>query len=159
MVPLLIRLFVVFFHPFFVSVTEINHNQQEESLEISIRVFTDDLENTLRMFAPGKKVDLMNPPANGAMDSLVKSYMLNKIKLEVNGAGKTMQYVGFERVEESIWAYFEIPGVPRLKKLKIKDPILYEYKPEQINMIHVISGGNRQSRKLDNPVADWEFNF
>jgi hypothetical protein len=70
-----------------------------------------------------------------------------------------MQYVGFERVEESIWSYFEVAGVEDLKKLKIKDPILYEYKKEQINMIHVISGDNRQSRKLDNPVADWEFNF
>jgi hypothetical protein len=159
MIPLLIHFFIGFFHPFFVSVTEINHNKQEKSLEISIRIFTDDFENTLRMYAPDKKVDLMNPPVSGAMDSLVKSYIQSKIRIEVNGAGKPMQYVGFERVEESIWAYFEVTGVPELKKLKIKDPILYEYKKEQINMVHVISGANRQSRKLDNPVADWEFNF
>jgi hypothetical protein len=159
MVPLLIQFFVGFFHPFFVSVTEINHNKPEQTLEISIRVFTDDFENTLRMYAPDKKVDLMNPPATGAMDSLVKSYIQSKIKVEVNGTGKLMQYVGFERVEESIWAYFEVAGVPDLKKLKIKDPILFEYKKEQINMVHVISGDKRQSRKLDNPVADWEFTF
>jgi hypothetical protein len=159
MFPLLIHLFVGLFHPFFVSVTEINHNKQDKSLEISIRVFTDDFENTLRMYAPDKKVDLMNPPANGAMDSLVKSYIQSKIRVEVNGSGKSMQYIGFERVEESIWAYFEITGIAELKKLKIKDPILYEYKKEQINMVHVITGDKRQSRKLDNPVADWEFNF
>ncbi len=159
MVPLLIQLFAGIFHPFFVSVTEINHNKQDQTLEMSIRIFTDDFENTLRMYAPGKKVDLMNPPAGGSMDSLVKSYLQTKITLEVNGAGKIMQYVGFERVEESVWVYFEITGVPELKKLKIKDPILFEYKKEQINMVHVISGSNRQSRKLDNPVADWEFTF
>jgi len=159
MVPLLFQLFVGFFHPFFVSVTEINHNKPEQTLEISIRVFTDDFENTLRMYAPDKKVDLMNPPASGAMDSLVKSYIQSKLKVEVNGTGKTMQYVGFERVEESIWAYFEVAGVQDLKRLKIKDPILFEYKKEQINMVHVISGDKRQSRKLDNPIADWEFTF
>jgi hypothetical protein len=159
MVTLLIQVIFGFFHPFFVSVTEINHNKKEKTLEISFRVFTDDFENTLRMYAPDKKIDLMNPPANGAMDSLVKSYMQNKVILEVNGGVRKMQYVGFERVEESIWSYFEVAGVEDLKKLKIKDPILYEYKKEQINMIHVISGDNRQSRKLDNPVADWEFNF
>lgn len=159
MVPLLIQLFVAFFHPFYVSVTEINHNRQDKSLEISIRIFTEDLENTLRLYKAGKKVDLVNPPAGGAMDSLIKSYLESKMKIEVNGLAKSMQYVGFERVEESIWTYFEIAGVPELKKLKISDPILYEYKKEQINMVHVISGEKRQSRKLDNPVSDWEFVF
>lgn len=156
---LLLPLFLLFYHPFFVSVTEVNHNVSQKSLEISIRVFTDDFENTLRLFAPGKKVDLMNPPTGGAMDTLVKQYINARMIMEVNGKKRVMQYVGFERVEESVWMFFEIDGVPELKQLKIHDPILYEYKKEQINMVHVITGANRQSRKLDNPEADWEFKF
>jgi hypothetical protein len=156
---IILRSILLLLHPFFVSVTEINHNAKEKTLEISVRVFTDDFENTLRMFAPNQKVDLMTPPAGGSMDSLVKKYIQQKINLEVNGQKRSMQYIGFERVEESIWAYFEITGVADLKQLKISNPILYEYKKEQINMIHVIKGENRQSRKLDNPVADWTFKF
>jgi hypothetical protein len=155
----MLKLFLPFIHPFFVSVTEINHNIPEQALEISVRIFTDDFENTLRMHADGHKVDLMNPPPGGSMDSLIKQYILEKMAIEVNGQKKQMHYIGFERVEESIWSYFEVTGVPEIKSLKIKNPILYEYKKEQINMVHVISGKNRLSRKLDNPVADWEFKF
>jgi hypothetical protein len=146
-------------HPFFVSVTEVNHNATDKTLEISIRIFTDDLENTLRMYAPGKKIDLINPPSGGGMDTLIKQYIQSKLRLEVNGQYRIPDYIGFERVEESVWAYFEITGVPRLSNLKMVNPLLYEYKKEQINMVHVVTPQGRQSRKLDNPKADWEFKF
>ena len=29
-------------HPFFISVTEINHNIKDKSLEVSCKIFTDD---------------------------------------------------------------------------------------------------------------------
>jgi hypothetical protein len=146
-------------HPFFVSVTEVQHNPATKSLEISFRIFTDDFENTLRMHFPGKKIDLIHPPNNGSMDSLVKTYILQKTKWQVNGQMKTPEFIGFEQIEESIWGYFEITGVPTLNELKIHNPILYEYKKEQINMVHIRNGNSRQSRKLDNPDADWTFTF
>jgi len=146
-------------HPFFVSVTEINHNAAEKTLEISVRTFTDDLENILRERYPNRKVDLINPAAGGAMDTLIKFYLLEKMSFNVNGSGKKPVYIGFERVDESVWSFFEIAGVSELKTLKIHNAVLYDYKPEQINMVHVVKGKERQSRKLDNPEADWEFRF
>lgn len=159
MLLLIFRLLLPLLHPFYVSVTEINHNASDQSLEISIRIFTDDFENTLRMHHPDMKVDLMNPPEGGAMDSLIKNYHIQRLKLEVNGSVGKLQYVGFERIGESIWSYFEVARVPLLQELKIHNPILYEYKKEQINMVHVNAGKKQQSRKLDNPKADWVFRF
>ena len=37
----------IIFHPFFVSVTEINHNAKNHSVEVSCRMFYDDLERAL----------------------------------------------------------------------------------------------------------------
>ncbi len=37
-----------FFHPFYVSVTEINHNAKEQTLEISCKMFAEDLEEILK---------------------------------------------------------------------------------------------------------------
>ena len=34
-------------HPFYVSVTEINHNAADKTLEISCKMFTEDLEEIL----------------------------------------------------------------------------------------------------------------
>ncbi|HSK12535.1 MAG TPA: DUF6702 family protein [Phnomibacter sp.] len=155
----LIHFFFTLLHPFFVSVTDVHHNAKTRSLEISIRIFTDDFENTLRMHHPGKKIDLMEPPAGSAMDSLIRNYLQEKMSFQINGRSLPMQYIGFEREGESIWTYFEINGITELKKLKIHNSVLYEYKKEQINMVHVTVGKDRQSRKLDNPMADWEFSF
>jgi hypothetical protein len=34
-------------HPFFVSVIDITHNPKERSIEMSVRIFNEDLEKTL----------------------------------------------------------------------------------------------------------------
>lgn len=147
-----------FLHPFFVSVTEIQYNKVERSLEISIRIFTDDFENTLRMANPGKKVDF-SLPETAAMDSLVSKYIRQKVQLVANDRAVPLQYVGFEKVAESVWCYFEVKTIDNLRKLHIHNGLLYEYKKEQINMHHVVNGSQRISRKLDNPTTDWEAVF
>jgi len=50
-------------HPFFVSVIDINHNEKEATIEISVRCFTNDLEKmiaaetktTIDLSAPSQK--------------------------------------------------------------------------------------------------------
>ena len=43
--------------------------------------------------------------------------------------------------------------------MEITDNILYEYKKEQISIIHTIVNGNRQSTKLINPEEKCSFEF
>ena len=38
------------YHPIFVSVTEIEHNAKDKTLEISCKIFTDDLEKIDRIY-------------------------------------------------------------------------------------------------------------
>ena len=46
-------------HPYYISMTEIEHDKTNNTLEISVRIFTDDLEKTIRKTYTGK-VDLLN---------------------------------------------------------------------------------------------------
>jgi hypothetical protein len=62
-----------------------------------------------------------------------------------------MRFIGFEQIEEGIYSYYQVDQVNSVKKMTITDNILYEYKPEQINLVHVTVNGNRQSNKLVNP--------
>ena len=43
-------------HPFYVSVIEIDHNAKDATAEISVRVFTDDLEKTLQKIVPQRLI-------------------------------------------------------------------------------------------------------
>lgn len=149
----------IWMHPFFVSVVEINHNAAEKTLETSVRIFTDDFENTLKMRFPGKKIDLYQLAANGATDSLMSIYISEKMAVLVNGKPVKLKYFGSERVDESTWCYLEATGVQAVQTLHISNKILYEYKKEQINMHHVLVGGQRKSYKLDNPETEADFKF
>ena len=46
-----------------------------------------------------------------------------------------------------------------LKKIAITDNIMYDYKKDQVSVIHVTVGGKRQSTKLTNPTDKVVFNF
>ena len=140
------------------SVTEIEHNVKEKSLEISCKIFTDDFEKTLRANYK-TKIDLLDDKLKSTMDKYVKDYLQKHLKIIVDGKPQILKYIGYEKNEEGINTYLEISNVINLKKMEVTDNILYDYKSSQISLIHVTVGGKRQSTKLTNPEASAVFNF
>ena len=159
-------LFVVLFlstsginHPIFMSVTEIEHNTKDKTLEISCKMFTNDLENQLKITTK-QKIDLLNASLKTKMNGIVEDYIQSHLKIAINdNLSSKMKFIGFEQNEDAIVSYFEIEGVTSVNKVKVENNLLYEYSEQQINLIHVIVKGNRKSYKLDNPDTKAEFVF
>jgi hypothetical protein len=145
-------------HPIFMSVTEIEHNAKTKSLEISCKIFTDDFEKALRATYK-TKVDLLDGLLRAEMDKLVSDYVKKHLIIAVDGKAYALKYVGYENIEEGIYGYFEIENIIAPKKITITDDILYEYKKEQLSLLHVTVGGKRQSTKLSNPEKAVEMKF
>ena len=150
--------FISTHHPIFVSVTEINHNAANKSLEISCKIFTDDLEQTLRQ-QNKIRVDLLNPASKQAMNVLVNNYIQKHLQLKVDDKAVVLEFVGFEQQEEGIISYFEVKNMATVKKLDITNTILYESRPQQMQIIHVMVNGERKSSHLDNPDEKASFLF
>lgn len=145
-------------HPIFVSVTEIEHNAKEKTLEISCKIFTDDFEKTLRQ-QYNTHVDLLNPKEKAAMEKLVSDYVLKHLAVKADGKPISLQYIGYEQQEEGIESYYQVNNIASVKKIEVTDNILYGYKKEQISIIHVIVNENRKSTKLVNPDEKASFEF
>lgn len=145
-------------HPIFVSVTEINHNAANKSLEISCKIFTDDLEQTLRQ-QNKIRIDLLNPASKQAMNVLVNNYIQKHLQLKVDDKAVVLEFVGFEQQEEGIISYFEVKNMATVKKLDVTNTILYESRPQQMQIIHVMVNGERKSSHLDNPDEKASFQF
>ncbi len=145
-------------HPIYVSVTEIEHNAKEKTLEISCKIFTDDLEKTLRQTYSGT-VDLLQPKDKVAMDKLISAYVKKHLSLIVDGKPVSLEYLGYEQQEEGIESYYQVNNITAVKKIDVTDNILYEYKKEQISLLHVTVNGNRKSFKLNNPEEKTSFLF
>lgn len=145
-------------HPFYVSVTEVMQNKKAGILEVSCRIFTDDFENTLRMHYKGT-IDLLNP-ANAELANLwVRDYISRHVQLSIDGKKAAMQYVGYEQREEAIQCYFQVNDANVRSTVAVRNNVLYEYKKEQINIVHVTVNGTRKSYQLVNPDDEVQFSF
>ena len=145
-------------HPFYVSVTEINHNPKTQAIEISCRMFYDDLEKELNT-VNHTHINIVKPVNKAQVNQLIAEYVKKHLAIKADGKPLSLSFVGYEIQEDAAWSYFEVKGISKVKDITVHDELLYRLRPEQINMIHTTVGGNRKSTKLDNPDADAVFSF
>jgi len=134
-------------HPIFVSVTEIEHNTKDKTLEVSCKIFTDDFEKTLRATYK-THVDLLDEKVKPAMDKLVNDYVQKHLKIAVDGKFVALKYLGFEKIDEGIYSYYQADNITIPKKIEVTDNVLLEYNEQQMNIVHIIVDGKRKSAKL-----------
>lgn len=146
------------YHPFFVSVTEVTQNTAARSLEVSCKFFADDFEETLQN-AYKTQLDITAEKERPAFDKLIPDYINRHLQLAANGRPVKLSYVGYEKEKESVYCYFEVIDQAAVKSLTVTNSLLHDFKPEQINIMHVTIGGKRQSSKLDYPAHRADFTF
>jgi hypothetical protein len=146
-------------HPFFISVTEIEHNAKEKTLEISCKIFTDDFEKILRQNNTSTPVDLITVKNKAAMDRIVNEYVQRHFTLKVDDRNAAMKFIGFQRQEEAVYSFFEVADIASVKKIAVTDNLLYDYKKEQVSIVHVTVGGNLKSTRMNNPDDKYVFEF
>jgi hypothetical protein len=145
-------------HPFYLSVTEIRHHASKKELEVSCRIFADDFEKTLKSQYK-TTFDIIHPTNRKQVDTLIKDYLSKHLIITINDKVAPLSYLGYKIEEDAAWCFLEVANIPTAQKVQIKNDILYEAHPNQINMIHVVVNDTRQSTKLDNPQSDALFKF
>ena len=145
-------------HPFYVSVSEINYNATDKTLEISCKVFTDDFETTLKN-ATKLPVDMYKPKDSAQLEGFISAYIQKHLQIKLDGKPVRIEYVGHELEEQSTWNYFQISNIAPPKKIEIFNDIFHESFDKQINIMHITVNGNRKSMKLDYPSTEAKFDF
>jgi Domain of unknown function (DUF6702) len=141
-VVLLLALFISsgwLLHKFYVSLTEIRYNPETERIEVSMRIFPDDLDLAL-MERTGIRTLLGTELESPQADSLLMIYIQQEFELHVNGEEIVLNYLGKEPESDAIWCYLESSKVPPPVTISIRNAILTEYFPDQVNIIQVYDG-------------------
>lgn len=134
-------------HKFYVSVTEIEHNETARSLQIISRVFTDDFEDVLKLrYDPAVRLgrDVESPGAKRH----IKKYLEQKLEIEINGTPGKLNYLGMEYDNDMILLYLEVPNIKQVKSIKVKNTVLMDMFEEQKNLVHVEVKGKVKSLVL-----------
>lgn len=156
---LLSALFVLFSaHDFYLSLTEINHNAETKSLEISVKLFTDDLSLALeRSGAPKMELGTENEPPEA--NEFIEVYLQKHLSLSVNGKSINYIYLGKEAELDATWCYLEIQNVRKVKTLQVKNTIFFDEFDSQTNMVNTFIDGRKKSGLARNGNATLKFDF
>jgi hypothetical protein len=121
-------------HTFHTSLMSMEYNSQEQLVEISLQVFSHDLENILTR-RNGRKVRIDKTPD---ATTLILAYLQDTVNLK-NGAGETksLSWVGMETKADRVWLYFETKMPEGLSGAQLRNRIFFDLLDNQINLVHL----------------------
>jgi len=147
-----------FFHPFYVSVTEINHNAKDKILEVSCKLFLEDTEKTLQKQL-NTPIELTAPKDLKKAQQQVSDYVKKHLQIKIDGKPVTLEFIGYEVEGASLWSYYQVNNVVSVHKIDITNNLLYEFDATQISIVHAQVGGNKKSTRVTNPESAISFEF
>ena len=135
-------------HKFYVSTTIIEQNTITNSLEITIKLFTDDLEQALEKSSESPMC-LGDEREYKEADRLIEEYLREKLELSFNDRPVYPNFIGKEVEYDLTFVYFELLSIPEFDVLTLRDEIFFELFEEQVNIIHLKLDGWEQTLMLD----------
>lgn len=130
-------------HEFHTSLAEVHYNPSGQALEVSLRVFTDDLESALSRDNGGKIIRVTEA---AAADPFIKSYLAKNFSLIDDGNRRhPVMLLGKEITSDVTWLYFEIRDVESLAGKRLQNAVLTELFDDQINMVNLITPAGKRS--------------
>lgn len=131
-------------HKFYVSVTQIEYIQKEKALQITTRIFIDDIEQLLRE-RYDENITLTIENESEHIDTYVKKYISEKLKVKVDGKSVSYNFLGREYEDDIMYCYFEAKKIKPFSKIQVTNTILYDMFPEQQNIVKVKAKGKHKS--------------
>lgn len=145
-------------HPFYLSITEIRINTEQKILQVSCRMFMDDLEYAISKLYD-IKADIIASVKNQSLHDVLFQYIRQHLSIQVGGIFLQPNMLGYEIEEEAVWCHLELAQIDVSNQVKITNTILYEFIPSQTNIIHCYMNDVRKSTKLVNPDSKAIFEF
>lgn len=134
-------------HKFYVSIYQINYAPEKKTLQITARLFIDDLNEALTQKF-GKKVFLGEKNESTSDVALMKEYLAQNFSIKVNGQSKPIAFLSHELENNVIICYFTVKEATKIKTIEIKNTALFEIFPDQQNIINANVLGKKQSLLL-----------
>lgn len=133
---------------FFSSMTKVDYVEGSKTLKFTTKLNTDHISNAIKI-----------RPETAGFEAEVKKYVNKSFDVYVNGQPKNLTFTGSQVNGESVWVYFETSGVSDLNSLKIRNAILLETYPKQLNVVNVAYKGQMKTLNFLRGRETGEVNF
>ena len=145
---------IVFAHQFFISTTDIQFKSEEKRAEITIQVFTHDI-NLLLENANYKTIDLGTKKENDDIDIFLVNYLSDNFVLQ----DYRWKYIGKKVGTEYTLFFLEIEDFSLSPKIAILNSLFMDLYNKQRNIVNFYNGEIIQSASMTNADPVFSFNF
>ena len=145
-------------HKYYISLCEIEHVKDQNSIQITLGLFIDDIELTLTKnhnlnFNLATENELEN------IEDYYKKYLNKHFEIEVNHKLKEYDFIGKEYDEDIVRFYLEITNINQIKSIAVKNTSLFQYFEDQQNIIKIYANNKHKTFYLNRKNNKGLLNF
>lgn len=133
------------FHKFYMGIFQINYVTEKKMLQITSRIFVDDLNKAIEK-KYNKKTFLGTNKETATDLDLLKKYLSESFVIKINGQNKPIIFLSKElEADDVLVCYSKITTIEKLKTIEIFNSVLIDWNPEQQNIMHISAFGIKKS--------------
>ena len=123
-------------HAIHISKTEINQDLSSHSLQVTMHIFIDDLEQSMQDAQLPKTYFASSKEIKNSEEVLTK-YLKERFKLTSKDKTLEWKWVGKEVSEDylALWCYLEISDVKPLEEVTVQNDVLLDLYDDQTNIV------------------------
>lgn len=141
------------FHAIYISVVEVSYLQESEEVAITIKVFTDDLEDAIRNHS--SRISLSN--CVEGREAIV-NYLRKTFALSTSSKNIALSWVTCENTEDSIWIILK-GTASEFVEVGVRANYFFELFPTQTHVISIRSDDQKQFIKLTKTKQEGSVTF
>lgn len=147
-------------HPVHVTVTNIDFNAKQRSFDISIKIFTDDVEGAIQK-NHNVSLFLGKTNENKEADKFLEEYIRNNFNISINSdnfAERKMKMVRKEMSEGALWIYFSYSITKKIETLQVQNSLLNDYYPDMTNLVIIKVNETETGYSLNKSTTSFKIN-
>ena len=146
-------------HELYLSITTIQHQRDDQKLSIQVRLFVNDLEESI-MQQKGVQLGLWkNTPIDNAQDYVVE-YICSRLFIYIDELPVPLDFIELQIesaeivVDHVIICELEAYGISEISSIRISNSLLIETIDDQVNIVNILANESRKTINLNKRIQD-----
>lgn len=141
---LLLGLSAFNYHKFYVSIYQVDFVPEKRRVEITARIFIDDLKRALEQEFKAK-INLGEPSETSQDVVYLQQYLAKHFLISIDGNEKSMRFMSKEIENNIVIVYLKISDIKKFKSLKVQNNALLEVYANQQNIMQTNFNGEKKN--------------
>ena len=138
------------FHKFYLSVSEFRYSDQDQTLQVTSRIFTDDLEQLMED-RYGITSHWLTPKQHPSAQAQLEKYLTQRFVVKQDGKTLPLKLLGLKEQNDVfvLFMEFSVTDWDQAKQLSVQNRVLMDLFEAQQNVVHFYLKGKKSSVVLD----------